>query len=184
MALTRESAMGSYHVSLRTWGTPIQIEVFHAILETCESSWPFKAQGISLPGFYRSDSCSFRVCDVCMGAIVYSPSIGPADIRAAARQAGIHVKVDRFCKDDACIPNGTNYCPTSGISQAEARRLCQHKAKKIRIEAGWVLVGNETVEKRRRMLGSATDNDPDEDVTKVHPGGGQVIVLPKVETVH
>jgi hypothetical protein len=156
MSTIGEYVNATFHLHLRLKGDPKRIELFHAIMWGVESDWPWKPFGVfrrpfAAVGYVTTFSPSVQVCNQCLGIAICNPRINPGDIAAAARQVGIKAKIDRMSDAKHCWTNGRTYCPMSNVSQVEGRRLYQHKPSRYRVEDEFVLVGNETVEDRKKM---------------------------------
>lgn len=152
MSTNPEWAAGLFHMTLRiTSGSPKRIELFHAMMTLLESDWPWKSKILKQNYHTYSHDSYIRVCDSCLGTIISSPRISPADIKAAGLQCGIKVKVDRMSEAIHCHGN-KSYAPATSVAQDEGRILYQHKAQRMRVEDKYILVGNETIDEHKQML--------------------------------
>jgi hypothetical protein len=82
----------SVHIKLKLKGTPEQIVMFHALCKFRDGDWPFTRR----EGTARTAVVS---CPKCGGMSYRRPHISPADVKAAAKQAGLRkVKIQHFAK--------------------------------------------------------------------------------------
>jgi hypothetical protein len=82
----------SVHLKLKLKGTPEQIVLFHSLCKFRDGDWPFAR----VEGSRRTIAAS---CPKCEGLVYKRPHMAPADIKAAAKQAGLRkVKVQHFAK--------------------------------------------------------------------------------------
>lgn len=88
---------GYYHINIRLKGELAKKRLFLSILQMCDADFPFK----SLAGA--------QLCENCMGLVWQHPRLNPADIKAAARQAGINCKIRRFIPEKVCKPAGVSF---------------------------------------------------------------------------
>lgn len=85
----------------------------------CEGDWPWMT----------TRRTSVSVCDTCMGVICVAPRVSPADLKAAARQAGCTVKIDKFAPEDHCFTETKRWCQTTYLPHEEATKLTKYKTK-------------------------------------------------------
>jgi len=79
-------------------GAAQDIEKFHKLLFWIDPDWPF----VGRPEEYRKR----RVCKVCRGRCYERPRLVPEDIKAAARQCGIKVKIKQYRCGTKCFTDG------------------------------------------------------------------------------
>ena len=102
------------HVSLKIKGDQEHVNLFHEILRRCDPSWPWKS-GMFL---------RVQQCDKCKGLLFTNPRINAADIKAAAKQAGVKkVTIVRFGPSSKCYTENERYTKTRWIDADDAHTL-------------------------------------------------------------
>jgi hypothetical protein len=118
MSTTTTTFVGDHHVLLRVKGSPAGVELFHSIIAVCDNDWPYLS--------HNNRTGRVRVCTRCLGAVWHSPRLAPGDLKAAARQAGISIKIRHFAPTTACKGTNMTFDYTNDIiqlSMSEARDL-------------------------------------------------------------
>jgi hypothetical protein len=82
-------------------GTREQQARFHHLCYHVDPNWPFV--GGQMTQLHHKN----RRCQKCRGRIYSRPQLLPTDIKAAARQCGVHVKVRQYSTYETCWPNGS-----------------------------------------------------------------------------
>lgn len=116
MSATSSTAYsGECHVLLRIKGPADRIDMFHQLIKKVDGDWPFHGRTM------------VRVCKVCAGVLWNAPRIGPADLKAAARQVGaLKVKIKHFATMKACRGTSASYNYSANVihlSEAKAHDL-------------------------------------------------------------
>lgn len=75
-----------------------KLRLFHWICWSIDKDWPWMD---SPNNIYKT-----RTCEKCKGRIYKSPKLAPVDIKSAAKQCGVRVKVKRFMPEEVCWPAG------------------------------------------------------------------------------
>lgn len=143
-------ASGPYHVTFKLRGTPESIELFHALVRRCESSWPWGPsmfQGNSAYSYIHTRQ--IPACSKCKGVIINSPRIAPQDIKAAAVQAKVNIKIFHYAQGEKCTGegHGTTMNHRELVSMKNSPLLYSAKPKRIRIHKGEVFVEPQPVSK-------------------------------------
>jgi hypothetical protein len=137
MSTTFQSASGRYHIQVKLHGPEDKINLFHAILKSVEMDWQFW-QNPTYCHNYR-----LHVCKKCKGIVVNSPRFNAADIKSAAAQAGIGVKIYNFAKENKCGGSiKENFQITEFIEPKYGAILYSHKPNRIQIGVGTAWVGD------------------------------------------
>jgi hypothetical protein len=138
MSTNFQSASGRYHVQVKVHGSEEKIKLFHAILKSIETDWAFWQN----PTYTHNSR--IHVCKKCKGIVVCSPRINAADIKSAAAQAGIGVRIYNFAKENKCGGSvQENFNVTEFIDRKYAAVLYSHKPGRIQIASGVAWVGDE-----------------------------------------
>lgn len=88
-ATTRDTAEFSVHIKARLKGPDLSKEVYHALISSIDADWPW------------SDAVYF-VCGKCGGRVWINPSLGPPDLKAAAKQLDLTIKIGQFANAERC----------------------------------------------------------------------------------
>jgi hypothetical protein len=82
------------------------VRLFHQMCWEVDKDWPWvDSYNATLPQ-------KLKVCGKCGGRIYKNPRLAPADIKAAAKQAGVKVKIRRYEPEWRCYPTG---CPAKYV---------------------------------------------------------------------
>lgn len=119
MSTDMQVCPGSFHVILRLKGDQARVDLFHEILRRCDLGWPWKA-----PASYIVRT---QQCDQCDGLIYSSPRCNPEDIKSAAKQASVGVKIVRFSPSVKCFTESEQHHRTRWVEIAEANRMYRSK---------------------------------------------------------
>jgi hypothetical protein len=92
------SYVGEYHIRFRAKGTDRNLTIFHTMMQKIDHDWPW--------GPSHSNG---RVCLKCCGATWNGPRIGVEDVKIAARQAGVKVKIHHFGSQTKCRGSNLSY---------------------------------------------------------------------------
>jgi hypothetical protein len=103
MSTHSHTVSGHFHILLRCKGHAAQIRLFHGILSLTDSDWPYRLHTGS------------QICETCMGLVYQNPRITPEDIKSAAKQAGIHIKIKHFVPEKCCVPAGKSFPSTRWV---------------------------------------------------------------------
>lgn len=120
---------GNFHVMVKLHGPVERIRVFHKILSKVETDWPWEAK-------WRGTRV--KVCSACKGIPISNPRITPMDIKAAAAQAGIGVKIYQFAEADRCPKTST----VEYIRDEQSHVLYSHKPNRIHLGQGQAWIGD------------------------------------------
>jgi hypothetical protein len=138
MSLAFQSAPGRYHVQVKVHGPEEKIKLFHAILKSIETDWAFWQN----PSYTHNSR--IHVCKKCKGIVINCPRINAADIKSAAAQAEISVRVYNFAKENKCGGSvEENFHLTEFIERKYASVLYSHKPGRIQLGTGAAWVGDE-----------------------------------------
>jgi hypothetical protein len=85
---------GYVHVRLKVRGPADAVELFHMVIEDLDTCYPYKLN--------ISRYASVQECPQCGGRRWYGPRVMAQDLKAAARQCGVKVKIIRFAMEDKC----------------------------------------------------------------------------------
>jgi hypothetical protein len=87
-------AQETVHFKLELRGSRDEIDLFHAILNLCDSDYPLDP--------FRKNTAIPPKCTNCGGYVWKNAIVTPVDIKKAARQAGINVKVRTYLPESTC----------------------------------------------------------------------------------
>ncbi len=76
-------------------GPMLSVPLMHHVLYRCDPDWPYCGP--------FGEQWRFRVCAKCGGRIYRNPRLVPEDIKAAARQCGVKLKVRRYAPKGKCF---------------------------------------------------------------------------------
>lgn len=80
------------HIKLKLNGTPEQIATFHSLMKFRDMDWPYTRHAKRMTG-------DLQPCPKCKGMVYNRPTMAPADIKAAAKQAGLRkIRIQHFAK--------------------------------------------------------------------------------------
>lgn len=82
------------HFKLEMRGSRDEIDLFHAMLHLCDTDYPLDP--------FRKSTVIPAKCDNCGGYIWQNAIISPPDIKAAAKQANITVKIRTYLPESSC----------------------------------------------------------------------------------
>lgn len=82
------------HFKLEMRGSRDEIDLFHAILKLCDSDYPLDP--------FRKMTANPEKCANCGGFIWKNAIVTPVDIKKAAKQAGINIKVRTYLPESTC----------------------------------------------------------------------------------
>jgi hypothetical protein len=77
-------------------GRDEDIEKFLFMCHHLDPDWPLWGQW--------DKAVKRRICTKCGGRLYQNPALGPQDIKAAARQCGVNVKIRQFAPCARCFP--------------------------------------------------------------------------------
>jgi len=137
MSTTFQSAPGRYHIQVKLHGPEDKINLFHAILKSVETDWQFWQN----PAYTHNSR--LQVCKRCKGIVINAPRFNAADIKSAAAQAGIGVKIYNFAKENKCGGSIKDiFQITEFIDRKYGAILYSHKPNRIQIGVGAAWVGD------------------------------------------
>jgi hypothetical protein len=143
MSTVYEYATGQFHIHVKLAGELDKIELFHAIIEKIDGSWPW--------GPSKGNHGTVRVCRKCKGFLLSNPRFAPQDLKAAGEQAGIHIKIYGYSPQLNCF-EGTEYQHTESIDRVACRALYGHKPKRITVLGGKLWIGDSTPTTGPRLI--------------------------------
>jgi len=82
------------HFKLEMRGSRDEVDLFHAILALCDSDYPLDP--------FRKNTAIPEKCDNCGGYLWKNAIVTPVDIKKAAKQANITVKVRTYLPESSC----------------------------------------------------------------------------------
>ena len=142
MSKNLEFCDGVYHLHIKLSGIPENIMLFHHVMASVESDWPW----LSL----TKTHITMMMCQECHGVTIQNPRVAPQDIKAAAMQCGVKCKIYQYAPGDKCKSRVKMY-----ISPCDRSKLYTCKPSRISFVAGNVIIdgtvadddeGEETVE--------------------------------------
>jgi hypothetical protein len=136
MSTLYEYAKGQYHIHIKLNGTTEAMKVFHAIMEKVDGAWPW--------GTYKTGGTT-RICKKCKGFLLSNPRFAPQDIKSAAEQAKVNVKIYVYSPQENCFTDGNEPKHTEGVPRLDSLVLLQHKPKRITLLGGKIYIGQEGV---------------------------------------
>jgi len=96
MGMNYDYGHGRFHIGIKVSGGPDNVRLFHAICGECDSDWPWWSR------YQRNPTV--KVCSECSGGVINNPRIAPQDLKAAAHQAKVNLKVYSYSPESKC-PN-------------------------------------------------------------------------------
>lgn len=87
-------AQENVHFKLELRGQRDSVDLFHAMLHLCDSDYPLDP--------FRKNTATPERCNNCGGYVWKNAIVTPVDIKKAARQAGITVKVRHYFPETTC----------------------------------------------------------------------------------
>lgn len=90
----KQYTMENVHFRIECRGSRDSVDLFHAILALCDNDYPLDP--------FRKNSAPPKECPDCKGHIWMRAVLMPADLKKAAKQAGIRIKVRDYITDTAC----------------------------------------------------------------------------------
>lgn len=163
MSTTYEYAKGQYHIHVKLKGEESKIHIFHSIIEKCDGAWPWGA---------TKYNGSVSVCRKCKGFVLSNPRIAPQDIKAAAEQAGVAVKIYVFSPQNHCF-SIEEWKHIETIPRDSAKALYSHKPKRITVLGNKIYIGTEEVPRT-----GATNPK------LIEPSRGKLVVLGDSKLIH
>ena len=106
-------AEGVYHIKIKLFGDQGRAELFHEIMAFADIAWPWKTTP-----FGNSTQCTR-----CDGLVITRPRVNASDIKAAARQAQVKVKIVRFTPEEKCYVQEHQYSSTAWIQRDKTHQL-------------------------------------------------------------
>lgn len=97
MSTSAQHTQGTFHIRFNLRGEESKIRTFHNILTRADSDYPFGKDRRYV---------TIQFCPSCNAVCWSNPRLNPEDIKVAARQAGVRVKIKRFAPEDKCRKDG------------------------------------------------------------------------------
>jgi hypothetical protein len=130
MSVSAQSTPGNFHIVLKLRGPEEKIKIFHALLRKADSDYPW------------DKTFGTRMCTRCNGLSWSTPRINPEDLKTAARQTGVRLKIRRFSPERSCV-SGTEtihnipmcYIPNDLTHRLYAAEGIAEVRSKLRLDA-------------------------------------------------
>jgi hypothetical protein len=99
------------HIRIKIKGSAENQMLFHYLLKHLDMGWPFEMNGQPRSSFKRDGMHMIRWCEKCEGFVYTRPRLTARDVKAAARQCGVRVKIIQYAEDRKCeAPGGVMIC--------------------------------------------------------------------------
>ena len=92
----------SVHIRCRIKGNGKKIETFQKLMRILDSDWPYREVG-----YQFRETMKFRQCEKCQGMVWFNPVMTKEDIKAAARQMQVGMKIYAFTDEQWCSEQKT-----------------------------------------------------------------------------
>lgn len=115
MSISAQHTEGQFHVRFSLQGEERAIEIFHNILTRADSDYPFGRRY----GWVQQ----VRFCPQCNSIVWTNPRLNPEDVKVAARQAGVRVKIKHFAPQQKCSKDGKVFVEVIHVDRSIAVML-------------------------------------------------------------